>query len=60
MSSINWRWPAKPGNNRVPLYTLLRRLACVPGYLLFRTLTWLFVLMGWGWRQAKYWWEDSA
>lgn len=56
---MNWRWPAKPGCDWVPWYTMMRRALCLPFFQLFRALTWAFVLLGWGWNDAKFWWEES-
>lgn len=56
---MNLHWPYTPGSKWVPWYTMIRRALCMPGFCLFRFLTWLFVLLGWGWQDAKFWWEES-
>ena len=56
---MNWRWPAKPGSTLVPWYTMIRRALCLPFFQLFRSLMWLIVLLGWGYEDAKCWWEES-
>lgn len=56
---MNLHWPHTPGSDWVPWYTMIRRAVSLPGYYLFRSLTWLFVLLGWGYEDAKFWWEES-
>jgi hypothetical protein len=57
---MNWRWPAKPGNDLVPWYVFLRRVVFWLPFELFRCLAWFFLWLGWGWRDAKFWWEESV
>jgi len=57
---MNWRWPAKPGNDFVPWYTFLRRASIYLPFQIFRMLAWFFLMLGWGWKDAKFWWEESA
>lgn len=56
---MNPHWPHNPGNDLVPWYIMIRRAVCLPWFYLFRCLTCLCVGLGWGYRDAKYWWEES-
>lgn len=65
---MNIHWPARPDWNAdaaqpddwVPWYQIIRRVVCMPFFYGLRALTWVFVLLGWGHNEAKYWWEQSA
>lgn len=57
---MNLKWPSTQDNDFVPRYVFLRRALFWTPFQVFRMLAWFFVMLGWGWENAKFWWEESV
>lgn len=57
---MNWRWPAKPGNNFRPGYVILWRLLWVPPFYVGKAITWISIAAVDGPREANDWWERQS
>lgn len=57
---MNWRWPAKPDNDLMPLYELVWRLLWVVPFYVGRAITWVSIAAVEGASEANTWWREQT